>query len=313
MRVLPLRKKLHRGRYEILSNMSSVTLAQIVSSHGKSYIVECENQQRLIATARGKSTDFACGDWVEIQRLNQTQAVIENLQSRRTLLYRSDAYRSKLIAANVTQIVIVVAAKPSFSEDLIARSLIAAEENQIKSLIIFNKIDLPNANEARERLSFYQAQGYPIIALSAKKDISPLLPFLQNEVSVLVGQSGMGKSTILNTLLPTAQARTNEISSALDSGKHTTTHASLHCLNQTSIVIDSPGLQAFGLHHIPSEEIIRWMPDLRPYIGQCRFHNCRHQHEPDCALKLAATAGKISKERLALLVRLQEECQIKPY
>lgn len=291
----------------------SLVLAQIVTSHGKSYVVECLDQRRFIATTRGKNTDFACGDWVEIQELNQTQAVIENLQPRQTLLYRSDAFRSKLIAANVTQIMIVVAAKPSFSDDLIARSLIAAEENQIKSLIIFNKIDLPNANEARERLSFYQAQGYPVIALSAKKDISPLLPFLQNEVSVLVGQSGMGKSTILNTLLPTAQARTNEISSALDSGKHTTTHASLHRLNQTSIVIDSPGLQAFGLHHIPSEEIIRWMPDLRPYIGQCRFHNCWHQHEPGCAIQAAAALGTISKERLALLIRLQEESRTKHY
>lgn len=291
----------------------NLTLAQIISSHGKSYIVECENQQRLIATTRGKSTDFTCGDWVEIQQLNQTQAVIENLQPRRTLLYRSDAYRSKLIAANVTQILIVVAAKPSFSDDLIARSLIAAEENQIKSAIIFNKIDLPNADEAKKRLSFYQAHDYPIIALSARESISPLLPFLQNEVSVLVGQSGMGKSTILNTLLPAAQARTNEISSALDSGKHTTTHASLHRLNQKSMVIDSPGLQTFGLHHIPSEDIIRWMPDLRPYIGQCRFHNCRHQNEPNCALKSAVTAGEIIKERLALLVQLQAESRTKTH
>lgn len=293
--------------------MSEFHKARIVASHGKSYIVECANHTRFIATTRGKKTHFACGDWVDIQPLNQQQAVIEKLHPRQTLLYRSDTFRAKLIAANVTQILIVVASQPSFTDDLIARSLIAAEAAHIKPVIVLNKIDLPEATEARKKLQFYRDQHYSIIELSAHQDIAVLRPLLQGEISVLVGQSGMGKSTLLNTLLPDARARVNEISIALDSGKHTTTHASLFHLNENSAVIDSPGLQSFGLYHIAPTELIQFMPDLRPYIGQCRFHNCQHRHEPGCAIHAAIAIGEVLAKRHALYLRLQDELTKSPY
>jgi ribosome biogenesis GTPase / thiamine phosphate phosphatase len=148
-------------------------------------------------------------------------------------------------------------------------------------------------------LKTYEALGYQTVRLSAKEDITPLLPFLKNHQSVLVGQSGMGKSTIINTLLPHENTRTQEISSALDSGKHTTTATRLYHLDETSSLIDSPGLQEFGLHHISQEELEHAFIEFRPYLGHCRFNNCTHVHEPDCAILSQVNSKKITGNRLS--------------
>ncbi|WP_043647947.1 ribosome small subunit-dependent GTPase A [Chitinilyticum litopenaei] len=282
-------------------------IARIVTSHGKAYIVELADGSRRQASTRGKKTDYACGDRVRIQLLNAEQAVIEGFEPRRSLLYRSDAWRSKLIAANVSQIVLVVAPVPSFSDELIGRCLIAAEAADITPLICLNKADLPQAAAAAERLHYYTGLGYPMLMLSALDDVSPLRARLQGQVSVLVGQSGMGKSTLTNALIPEARARINDISLALDSGKHTTTNATLYHLDADSDLIDSPGLQSFGLAHVTAETLPRLMPDFSPLIGQCRFHNCRHRQEPGCAMQAAVASGQLPAERLQLLHRLQDE------
>lgn len=160
---------------------------------------------------------------------------------------------------------------------------------------------------ARARLAAWQALGYPLLPLSAREDVSALRARLQGHTSVLVGQSGMGKSTITNALLPDACARVGEISTALDSGRHTTTHAQLYHLDADSHLIDSPGLQEFGLRHLHAPDLIHEFPELRPYIGQCRFHNCSHRVEPGCALIAAAQSGAVSAERLAFLQKLTDE------
>ncbi|WP_273432102.1 ribosome small subunit-dependent GTPase A [Chitinibacter tainanensis] len=283
------------------------TTARIVTSYGKVYIVELADGQRLSASTRGKKTDYACGDRVAITVLNQEQAVINKALERQTLLYRSDQWKSKLIAANVTQIIIVVAPVPSFSDELIGRALLAAAEAGIRPLICLNKCDLPESEQARARLAYYQRYAYPVVEISAKQDLSPLRPWLAGQVSVLVGQSGMGKSTITNALIPDANARVNEISQALDSGKHTTTHAQLYKLDETAELIDSPGLQSFGLAHVAAEDLPRLMADFVPYIGQCRFANCRHRQEPGCQVTAAVASGDIAPGRLELLHRLQDE------
>jgi ribosome biogenesis GTPase len=281
--------------------------ARIVASHGKSYIIECAGGQRLRASTRGKKTDFSCGDLVEIKILNDEQAVIERVLERKTLLYRSDAWKSKLIAANVTQLIIVVASEPSFSTELISRCAIAAEAGGIDTLICLNKCDLPSAPAARERLEYFVNLGYKLVEISALDNIEPLKATLNGHISVLVGQSGMGKSTITNALLPDANARVNEISVALDSGKHTTTNATFYHLDAESALIDSPGLQSFGLAHITAEDLPAYFPEFKPRIGHCRFHNCRHRQEPDCAMRAGVDEGAISPQRLALLHRLQDE------
>ena len=174
---------------------------------------------------------MACGDRVTVARTAGGQGVIEAVAPRATLLYRSDRARQKLVAANVTQIVIVVAPVPAFDEDLVNRCLAAAEHGGMAALIALNKVDLPQAPAALRSLELYRGLGYRLVALSAKRDMGPLVSHLKGQTSVLVGQSGMGKSTIINGLLPAAAVRVAEISAALDSGRHTTTHTRLYHLD----------------------------------------------------------------------------------
>ena len=281
--------------------------AQIITSYGRRYIVRTANQQTYEASTRSKRTDYACGDWVNIQIINGEQAVIESVQPRQSLLYRQDAWKSKLIAANVSQLLIVIAAEPSPSEALLQRALIAAEAAHIHPVIVINKADLPTTAVLQEKLSFYGKLGYEIITLSALGNVDSLRDKLRGETNILLGQSGMGKSTLTNALLGEAIARTQTISAALDSGKHTTTHAQLYDLDDTTKLIDSPGLQEFGLHHLAAADLLRYFPDLKHLIGQCRFHNCTHRAEPNCAVKAAAERGEVSAERVALLQKITDE------
>ena len=281
--------------------------AQIITSYGRRYIVRTPNQQTYEASTRSKRTDYACGDWVNIQIINGEQAVIESVQPRQSLLYRQDAWKSKLIAANVSQLLIVIAAEPSPSEALLQRALIAAEAAHIRPVIVINKADLPSTAALQEKLSFYEKLGYEIITLSALGNVDILRDKLRGETNILLGQSGMGKSTLTNALLGETLARTQTISAALDSGKHTTTHAQLYDLDEHTKLIDSPGLQEFGLHHLAAADLLHYFPDLKQLVGQCRFHNCTHRAEPNCALKAAAERGDVSAERVALLQKITDE------
>lgn len=295
--------------------MSTILQGQIYAAFGRQYLVRLADGSDMVCLTRGKKSEAACGDIVEIKRTadasagndSGAQGVIERIMPRRSLLHRSDAFREKLIAANVTQIIVVVAVEPSFSDELLARCLVAAQDQQLDVLIVLNKCDLSEAADAaRKRLKPYSAIGYRVLELSAKQDASQLRPFLNDHTSVLVGQSGMGKSTLINALLPDAQAATREISAALDSGKHTTTHARLYRLDETSSLIDCPGVQAFGLHHLSFGGIEQGFVEFAQYLGQCRFHDCHHLHEPGCALRDAAVQGAIDARRLELFQQITQ-------
>lgn len=284
---------------------SQIGLASAV--FGRHFTVETTAGEWFSCVMRGKKGGVACGDKVEFRITAPGQGVIEKILPRKTLLYRSDAFKEKIIAANVTQIVIVVAAVPSFSEELINRCLVAAENQNIPVIIVLNKTDLAEPTQAAIRLlGLYETLGYPVLKLSAINDVSALEPYLENRLSVLAGQSGMGKSTILNALVPEAQRATAEISTVLDSGCHTTTHSRLYHIDDNSAIIDSPGIQAFGLHYIKTENLAWGFIEFHPYIGQCKFHNCRHLNEPGCALAYAANQGEISTRRLAFYHKLLE-------
>jgi ribosome biogenesis GTPase / thiamine phosphate phosphatase len=286
--------------------MTATEIGQIIRSHGRSFIVEVNGREYNCST-RGKRVDFACGDIVDILVQNQKQAVIESVHERQSLLYRRDEWRTKIIAANVTRILFVIAAVPTPSEEFLNRCLIAAEAANIDPVIVVNKSDLPQTAALLSSLETFQQMGYQLVTLSAKQDVSLLLPWLSGQTCVMVGQSGMGKSTLLNALLPDAHARTAEISTSLDTGRHTTTHATLFHLDARSKIIDSPGMQEFGLKHLDPSQLIYYFPEMRPLIGQCRFHNCTHRAEPNCALKQATLDGSIRPFRLDLLQRLTNE------
>ena len=295
-----------------MSNAVKASLARglVVGNYGRRHLVELDGSEVLNCVTRGKRSSLACGDRVEVARTGPGEGVVESTDPRTSLLYRSDQYRQKLIAANVTQIVVVLAVVPSFYEELLNRCLIAADSQNIAALIVLNKSDLATESaQAVERLKLYTSLGYRVVPMSAKHDVSPLRPLLQGRVSVLVGQSGMGKSTIINALIPGTDAVTSEVSTAMDSGRHTTTHARLYHLDAESSLIDSPGMQEFGLHHLTEQDIAAALPEFRPLLGTCKFHNCRHLVEPGCAVIQAVEAGKVDARRLQAYRKLVKEIE----
>lgn len=281
----------------------------VVAAFGRQYEIALDGGGLALCYPRGKKSHVACGDRVTVELSAPDHGVIAAVAPRRTLLYRSDAFRQKLFAANATQAVIVVATEPGFSDELVTRCIVAAEQQHLRVVIVLNKTDLADRLEAaRRRLAPFRELGYPVIELSARQDAEALRPHLAGQTSVLVGQSGMGKSTLVNTLLPGARAAVREISEALDSGKHTTTHARLYRLDADSSLIDSPGMQEFGLAHLSRAEIEQGFREFHPCLGQCRFRDCRHRDEPDCAIKAAVAAGRIAPRRLEQFHALCAAC-----
>lgn len=279
----------------------------ITAAFGRHYEVTLADDRVVNGIPRGKKSLYACGDHVTLGPLHDSEAQILTHAPRSSLLYRSDQWKEKIIAANATQVVLVVATEPAFSTELISRALVATAHEKLRSVIVLNKCDLAEAlPEARAQLAPYAALGIPVVELSAIVDATPLKPWLAGQVSVLVGQSGMGKSTLVNALIPEAGATTREISTALDTGKHTTTHARMYTFSGGAL-IDSPGLQEFGLAHLTRGEIELGFAEFVPLLGQCRFRDCKHENEPGCAIKEAIAAGSVDGRRLVHFIAIANE------
>jgi ribosome biogenesis GTPase / thiamine phosphate phosphatase len=271
----------------------------VVASHGRHCVVETPDGRRLICHPRGKKSQAVVGDRVLWQG-SHDEGTIERVQERRNLFYRQDEIRTKSFAANLDQVLVLLAAEPEFSESQLARALIAAEAERITPIIALNKSDLVEPFErAWARLLPYQRMHYGVLPLclrlSGEVDREHLLNLLRGKTTLVLGPSGAGKSTLINLLVPGAVAQTGEISKALQSGKHTTTTTTWYWVDpqqRTTGLIDSPGFQEFGLHHIPAMQLANCMPDLKAHLGNCRFYNCTHLHEPGCeVLAAVGSAG----------------------
>ena len=283
----------------------------IIAAHGRHYLAQA-GEEKLQCVTRAKKTDVAVGDFVNLQRTSANQAVIQSIVERSTLLYRSDQYKSKLLAANLTQLFIVVATEPAFADDLISRSLVAAEAAGIRATLILNKIDVVDAlPRTRQRLAVYAKLGYPVIEVSSRAApehaVATLLPLMQGQSTILIGQSGMGKSSLINLLVPDADIAVREISAALDTGKHTTTFTRLYQIAGDTRIIDSPGFQEFGLYHLSEGMLERAFREFTPYLGQCKYYNCHHLNEPFCAVLNAVKSGDIANMRHDLYRQLVHE------
>ncbi len=222
---------------------------------------------------------------------------------RKTQLERPDS-RGKLrpVAANIDRIVIVIASEPRPHASLIDRYLIAIEHRDIQPILLLNKVDLPSDNKllANNLAKVYRELGYQVIEVSARscQGIDQLKMALQEHRSVFVGQSGVGKSSLINAICPAAETPVGSLSEAHTKGRHTTTTATLFFLPEGGQLIDSPGIREFGLTHLEEQDIVGGFTEFKPYLGHCKFRDCSHQNDPGCALQKALQAGKISPQRM---------------
>jgi ribosome biogenesis GTPase / thiamine phosphate phosphatase len=296
----------------------------IVANFGRHFLVESTTGERRICHSRGKKSQGVVGDRV-LWQASQDEGTIEKIEPRRNLFYRQDEVRTKSFAANLDQVLILIAAEPEFSSSQLTRALIAAEEQHITPIIALNKSDLTEPfARAWEWLAPYRQMGYDVIPLALAKnteaDHATLLQRLTGKTTLVLGPSGAGKSTLINCLIPGALAQTGELSQALNSGKHTTTSTTWYWLDasKTTALLDSPGFQEFGLNHIDPAQLAAYMPDLKPHVAQCKFYNCSHLHEPGCgvmaSVKSTDSPDRISANRYKLYSELYAELkQVRRY
>ena len=292
----------------------------IISHYGKTSLVENTQQQLIKCKIRQNLPSLVCGDrviWKATEK--EHEGIIVAVENRGSELVRPDKHGGKrIIAANIDQILIVTAAKPALNEGLMDRYLAAAELTGISPVIIFNKTDLLNNAELetyQQRLELYRKMGYSIIYASCKQQhgLDDLLACLNNKTSVFVGQSGVGKSSLVNVLLPDAQAKTGEISSSTNKGQHTTTTARLYHLanipGSSGSIIDSPGIREFGLWKITKAQLTDGFKEFSNYKEQCKFRNCLHINEPGCAIQQAVANHEICRQRLESYYRILESLE----
>jgi ribosome biogenesis GTPase / thiamine phosphate phosphatase len=274
--------------------------ARVIATFGRQSLIDDAARIRQ-ATRRGRRGDVVVGDCVLASVTSVEQARIESIEPRSTLLFRSDKYRTKELAANVDQVIIVFAARPAFNRWFIWKALVAATAAGIEALVLRNKSDLAESGDASSFLHQVSQLGWRTLALSAKVESDRSRDLLVREVagrkSLMVGQSGMGKSTLLNLLIPDAGARTQQYSERLNAGKQTTTASRWFSFDGDSALVDTAGFEEFGLAHLSFDEIAATFPEFKGLLGHCRFQDCRHSEEPGCAIRAALADGTIAPER----------------
>lgn len=287
---------------------STGSWGRIVSVHGQASVVRTNNGDIYRCTVRGllKSlvTDqrnvVAAGDRVFVRTISENEGVIERVEPRTGVISRTSRGKQHVIVANVQQLIIIsTAAEPDIKPNLIDRFLITAEKTEIKPLICINKIDLVDPTTLQPIMGVYGRMGYETLAVSAKTgyNVDRLRQLVAGVDSVVAGQSGVGKSSLLNAIESGLDLRVREVSTDNQKGKHTTTAAQLFPLSVGGHIIDTPGIRQFELWDVIPEEVENFFRDIRPYISRCKFPDCSHTHEEDCEVKYAVADGKIDLRR----------------
>ena len=290
----------HDSRLLEASQLKAALEGIVIVRHGAKAWVENEHEQLFLCSLRQNLESPVAGDRVIFHTINAEVGVITALQPRHTVINRLDAnHELKPLAANVDQIVIVIALKPEPSMEIIDRYLVAAEVLKLTSIIVCNKIDLDN-HKVTELCALYKAIGYPVIFTSIAKNegLDALSCHLVDRTSIFVGQSGVGKSSLIQALIPEETLAIGKISEVSELGKHTTTASRLYHFSGGGDFIDSPGVRRFNLWSMTRHDILRGFIDFKPYEGRCKFRNCEHKHEPGCALQEAVKKGEINAQRV---------------
>ncbi|MGC0120966.1 small ribosomal subunit biogenesis GTPase RsgA [Pseudoalteromonas piscicida] len=297
-------------------NLGPTEAAVVISRFGQHADIETTDQEVLRCNIRRTVTSLVCGDEVIFRRAKVSDGdlagVIEAVHERRTQLTRPDFYDGvKVVAANIDQILMVSAVVPEFTPQIIDRYLVACEDMGIEPILLLNKIDLLDQESLEyidEVLDIYRELGYRVLLVSTKsgEGIDELKHMLEDKNNIFVGQSGVGKSTLVNTVLPNADILTKEVSENSGLGQHTTTVSRLHHLPSGGNLIDSPGIREFGLWHLDVERVTWCFKEFREFIGGCRFRDCKHLNDPGCLLHEAVDEGKISELRFESYHRILE-------
>lgn len=289
---------------------SAIGNADVIAAHGRHFLIVDDDDRRHAAVARGRQLEVVVGDRVTATTASADQMVIESVIPRRNVIRRSDRYRSKSIAANVDRALLVISGEPRYDEALLLRVLLAARAEDVLAGLVASKQDLVTAAAAIEpRLALFESLGVPVWRVSTNPEteqagLDILRAALADQRTLLLGQSGMGKSTLVNALVPTAGQQTASISRALNSGRHTTTDTRAFALPGGGTLIDSPGFQTFEIDHLTHWQIAHAMPEFDALLGCCRFNDCQHGDEPGCAIRAAVEAGRIDPLRYRLFREL---------
>ena len=296
------------SRVRLAVDESQCLAGRVISMHGlvsnvrtkDGTMFRCATRRLLKTLETDQRHIVAVGDNVLIRPATNNEGIIERIEPRRGIISRTSRGRQHVIVANVDQLVIVTsAAEPTIKPNLIDRMLITAEKVAIAPIICINKIDLVDAAELAPLVGVYGQLGYPVLAISAKTGagVDRLREFVGGKQSVVAGQSGVGKSSLLNAIEPDLALRVRSVSNDTNKGRHTTSSALLIPLDNTGYIVDTPGFRQFELWDVIPEEVAGYYRDIRPYVSRCRYPDCTHTHEEECAVKDAVADGRIDLRR----------------